>query len=341
MVFPGVVRKSVLVVIGGSIIVPGWVSGDTLYDKQFKDRMEQAIAGDRKAQYKLGLAYLRGSEVKVSLGKTIHWFKKAANKGHVKAMHKLGVIYSTDQYGYKNRKLAFQMFKRAADKNHGLSQYEIARLYSSGLGVARNAENAKRYARLASKNNIADGRYLLEKLNKTTKTTKTKKVTKKASGSTRHNNTNIARSKKPFDLGSIKFVNANTTRKYLMSGKWNKNGLPAKYLPSNKNLCQIAGSNIKCLSEKLQMENDTFRGIFRVHSLISNIHSKGSFNINYRLEYLSVSPIEKSEFEAEDEVPNLGWEKSRSRLRCKILGSNKVKCYSDNLQIERFYRQKI
>ncbi len=57
--------------------------------------IEQAKAGDRVAQYKLGYDYYLGSGIAQDYVQAAVWWRKAADQGHPEAMNNLGVLYNS------------------------------------------------------------------------------------------------------------------------------------------------------------------------------------------------------------------------------------------------------
>lgn len=54
-------------------------------DSSIESLKEKAMQDDANAQYKLGLLYLKGQEVRQDLKNSLNWFDKACNNGYQKA----------------------------------------------------------------------------------------------------------------------------------------------------------------------------------------------------------------------------------------------------------------
>uniref|UniRef100_A0A914XJN8 Cytochrome b5 n=1 Tax=Plectus sambesii TaxID=2011161 RepID=A0A914XJN8_9BILA len=84
-------------------------------------RIDHAFAhlGHTTAQHKIGQRYLQGHGVKVDHGKAMHWFERAAEKGHPEAAYNLGVGHLK---GHKQLEKghARKLFDHAAQ--HGLKE---------------------------------------------------------------------------------------------------------------------------------------------------------------------------------------------------------------------------
>ncbi len=133
----------------------------TIFDQRTKALISQAKAGDKRAQYKLGLAYLRGTTVKYNRYRARNWLRKSAAQNYYKAWYTLGEMHFTSKYRMRNYRVAFRWFMKAAKNNHGQSQYYIALHYFTGKGVARKNYSALIWAARAKKNGVVEAADLL------------------------------------------------------------------------------------------------------------------------------------------------------------------------------------
>mgnify|MGYP000780766156 FL=1 len=78
---------------------------------------QAASAGDARAQYIVGLAYLEGSGVPVDEGKAFNWLRLAAGQDHVNAMLMLSVCYSTGKGTPQDADMAEVWKKKALQLN--------------------------------------------------------------------------------------------------------------------------------------------------------------------------------------------------------------------------------
>ncbi len=78
----------------------------------------RAKSGDSKAQYRLGMAYLRGQSVQKDNQKAFYWLHKAARKNRVDAQYQIAVLYANGQGTEKDLKKSIKWLKLAAEKNH-------------------------------------------------------------------------------------------------------------------------------------------------------------------------------------------------------------------------------
>lgn len=92
-----------------------------------------ATKNNVKAQFELGLIYLRGSNTfHIDGEEAVRWFKKAAEKGHLPSINLLGYIFANGTADKKikiNEDEAIKYWKVAADKNYPEAQYNLANLY--------------------------------------------------------------------------------------------------------------------------------------------------------------------------------------------------------------------
>ncbi len=296
------------------------IAADRPYDKKrFQEQLEKAVSGDHRAQYRLGLAYLRGNGVKKDLRKARIWLEKAAEHGNARALYKLGMLHVSRRYGMYNPASAFRYFRQGAAKKHAESQYSLALAYYKGAGTAKDTDKAIYWARQAQKNHVNKAAVLLEKLRQQQSTAAEPNTQKRPVAAD-----DIAR-----------------TIKQVYSGLWTQDGKPAIYLPSGLNRCHVAGPVITCMSRKLRKSTDEFRGVYQVRSVLSAFTSDGSFKTTYRIRYLSVSPKKKHKNKQpgleESRIPTPGWQ-NESTMRCRILGAYNLRCYTQDQQVKRYLR---
>ena len=80
---------------------------------------EAAAAGNAKAQFHLGMMYLRGRGTPENLGEAQRWFRQAAKHGDPDAQVQLGTMYQCG-YGVEiDLAQARHWFELAAKQGHG------------------------------------------------------------------------------------------------------------------------------------------------------------------------------------------------------------------------------
>jgi len=322
---------------------------NTIFDERFKSREKKALAGDAVAQYRIGLAYLRGSGVQVNIKVAKEWFRKSSRQGYARATHKLGMLYYLKKYGMKNNIFAHRLFLRAAKKNHFLSQYYVSLTYLEGIGTSKDLKSALRWATKAKRNGVYQAKTVLENI-KQYSSVKTR--TKPAGGNTQiatttkvvKNNRIVKKNrviKKVSRHGKNKlFRSAQDTLYSVLNGRWKMEGTPAQHMPSILNNCYKSGKVIKCVSEKIHSETDDFSSVILVQTTLSNFTASGTFSVKYRVNYVSVKPAFEDSV-GDDELPKTGWQKSYTSLLCKYVTSRNLVCNSSNLTVERYTQNSV
>jgi TPR repeat protein len=111
---------------------------------------QQAVRGEREAQYRLGLLALTGEGVPHDARVAVQWLQRAAAQGHPEAQRLLGQLSLTGQGLPRNATAAAAWYRRAAEQGDSEAQWQLGRLYQVGQGVPRNeAEAAAWYRRAA------------------------------------------------------------------------------------------------------------------------------------------------------------------------------------------------
>lgn len=98
--------------------------------------LADAEGGDAKAQFRLGMAYLKGDGVDRDGPLALKWIQKAAEQGFGDAEYTLGAMHHAGRGALQSYPLAFKWFERAAQQNHAEAQYSLGVLYRNGQGVA-------------------------------------------------------------------------------------------------------------------------------------------------------------------------------------------------------------
>ncbi len=293
----------------------------TIFDQRTKQLIHQANAGSKRAQYKLGIAYMSGTSVKYNRDEALKWFRKSAAQKYYKAWYRLGELHYDSKYGIRNYRTSYKWFRMAAINNHGLSQYYVARQLFSGKGVDKKSSEALLWAKRAKKNGVAEAAGLLRKIRKTeiqlsaivTPVIKNKSITLQ----------------KPIKKKTRKI----NVRKLLYVGQWNQNGEPSIYMPSASNNCVNVNSKIRCTSKRIRAKKSEYTADFRIVSLIANFEPKGQFTIRYRKKYVLIL---RGDPKQEDKVPGLGFDEKVSKLQCRVLKANRIDCYKPDNSIVHF-----
>jgi uncharacterized protein len=108
-----------------------------------------AQAGDREAQYRLGVMYAEGRGIGANDAEAALWFERAAEQGEAMAQYNLGASYVEGAGVRKDMAAAAKWFRRAADQGIPLAQLNIGLLYASGDGVPQDNIEALKWIDLA------------------------------------------------------------------------------------------------------------------------------------------------------------------------------------------------
>jgi hypothetical protein len=97
----------------------------------------QADHGDAEAQYRMGLRYANGQDVKQNYATARGWFELAAAQGHPGAQYMLGIAYTTGRGVPKNQERALESFAKAAEQGYVRAEYQLGDAYLNGRGTAK------------------------------------------------------------------------------------------------------------------------------------------------------------------------------------------------------------
>jgi TPR repeat protein len=106
------------------------------------DLNKKALAGDTKAQLRLGIAFEFGQGVDKNVDEAIHWYHVAADRGDPVAQTNLGYLYETGGNGFENPVEAAKWYLRAAVSGFARAKFNLGILYLQGTGVERSDEEA-------------------------------------------------------------------------------------------------------------------------------------------------------------------------------------------------------
>jgi len=108
-----------------------------------------AQAGDREAQYRLGVMYAEGKGVASNDAEAALWFERAAEQGEAMAQYNLGASYAEGTGVRQDMTAAAKWFRRAADQGIPLAQLNLGLLYAGGSGVPQDYVEALKWIDLA------------------------------------------------------------------------------------------------------------------------------------------------------------------------------------------------
>lgn len=113
-----------------------------------------AVAGDARAQYRLGRLHADGHGVAQDLRAAADWFHLAADQGSVQAQHELALMYSIGRGVNQDYRQAAYWYGRLAEDGHANSQYLLAGMYEEGKGVSQDLPHAVFWYRRAAEQGL-------------------------------------------------------------------------------------------------------------------------------------------------------------------------------------------
>jgi len=112
--------------------------------------LAQAKAGNPKAQFEIGSAYLVGDGVRKDSSRAALWFEKAAQQNHTYAQMYLSSMYEDGDGVPRDLSKAAYWDKRAAEAGERDAQQRLAQRYYNGDGVAKDNTVAAEWFRKAA-----------------------------------------------------------------------------------------------------------------------------------------------------------------------------------------------
>ena len=102
----------------------------------------EAVQGNPRAQYNLGLMYKNGIGVKKDFNEALGWFILGSNNDHMLSKYALGLMYYKGEGISKNYSKAMNLFLDASFMGHPASQINVGNMYYFGEGVGKNYPKA-------------------------------------------------------------------------------------------------------------------------------------------------------------------------------------------------------
>ena len=122
--------------------------------------LDEALKGDAKAQYDMGLAYAAGTGAVRDHRTAVTWLEKAARQNYVDAQYDLAMIYMfTEDDNLRSSEKAVNWFMMAAEQGHLQAQNALAAAYSGGQGIDKDPEKALAWWRKAAAQKNAEAQF--------------------------------------------------------------------------------------------------------------------------------------------------------------------------------------
>ena len=110
------------------------VMGADKAKEEFEKTKALAEKGNRVAQFRLGMAYHKGTGVPKNDKEAVTWYRQAAEQGHATAQTKLGGVLFTGRGVPKDDKEAVKWYRKAAEQGDSSAQFCL------GVMFLHNAE---------------------------------------------------------------------------------------------------------------------------------------------------------------------------------------------------------
>ncbi len=328
----------------------------------------QASQGNKRAQYRLGLAYTLGIDTKVNITMALYWLGKSANQGYIKAAHKIGILYDSNRDGKKNFLKAVHWFKVAAQKNYAPAQYHLAKMYFIGKGISRDLDLALVWSTRAGKNGMNThrqirqieqaiiGRTTKADINSDTALLRPRKVGSRPNKTLPKTKKNYFKITKETPSTKLQIKRTTSTKlrhkhygshstknhiKLIISGNWVFKGKAAIHMPSAINKCTHKNDTISCASSRTSLSTKNYRVDYKVNSTFSNIRRNGEFNLQYRITNLFILPFDSDDPNPHYKIPTTGKLDKFMNLSCKLLSNTNIRCESKDKKIIENYTKKI
>ncbi len=126
---------------------------------------EQAMAGDARAQYGLGMMYIHGQGVSLNYREGADWLGRAAEQGIAAANRMLGWLF-TNGYGVDaSESEALKHYELGAEQGDAEAQLFMATCYHFGrFGVAHDIKQMLHWYQQAAEQSVARAQFALGKL---------------------------------------------------------------------------------------------------------------------------------------------------------------------------------
>lgn len=111
-----------------------------------------AEAGNRDAQFNLGLAYENGLGVPADARAAERWYRRAAEQHDRQAQAYLAEMHAKGLGIPRDDSEALHWYRRAAERGHAESQYNVGLFYATGRGVAPSVVQAVAWITVAEEN---------------------------------------------------------------------------------------------------------------------------------------------------------------------------------------------
>ena len=131
---------------------------------ELHDLTRRAIAGDVHAEYQLGAAFARGTEVPRNDERAAYWYRQAAAHGNALAAYALGGMFEQGVGVPRDAREAMNWYRKASVTGYPHGAYDVGRLYEAGQLGPPNPRIAAGWYRIAADAGDDQGRKALARL---------------------------------------------------------------------------------------------------------------------------------------------------------------------------------
>lgn len=124
--------------------------------RRFEHIYNQALHGDKQAQYFLGVMYSSGDGVTEDDEQALHWYKRAAERDYAPAQRAVGLCYANARGVSRDQPQSVTWLRRAAENGDGEAQYELGMKYMSGEGVSEDFQQTLFWMKKAARKGIGE-----------------------------------------------------------------------------------------------------------------------------------------------------------------------------------------
>ncbi len=132
---------------------------------EFKTALKEfrgdAKAGNRRAQYSLGVMLLKGTGVEKNVEAALKWHLRSADQGYAAAQHGLGVMYYRGDGVAKDHDEAATWFRKAAEQGFAQAQLNLGVMYFAGHGLPKDGAEVVKWITLAAAEGLAEAQFRL------------------------------------------------------------------------------------------------------------------------------------------------------------------------------------
>lgn len=125
-------------------------------DSDISTLLKAANAGDKRAQFKLGLAYEKSRGVAKNNKEAVKWYEKASNQNELDARHNLALMYEAGNGVKKDFKKAFELEKSAAELGHKYAQNTLGLFFLDGIGTDKNINEGIKWLTTSANQGFAE-----------------------------------------------------------------------------------------------------------------------------------------------------------------------------------------